>query len=225
MDYSFKLTGKMPLIKHRDDVMAADEVTRWRKDAKNQSTSKAGDDRSPAWTWMTYFYSDVESGRLVIPQENLMVALRTAGAKIPLSRGRGTFKSLTQSGLLIETDFLDFTSGGEPVLLEPILKLRERPFAEQFQAVKALGFELLVKRAKVGNSKHIRVRPMFRNWSVAGTLTVTEPAITPEVLAELFELAGRFAGLCDWRPSSAKSPGPYGTFTSEVKPLKARRAA
>jgi hypothetical protein len=48
-------------------------------------------------------------------------------------------------------------------------------------------------------------------------------AITRDVLGQLFEIAGDFAGLGDWRPSAPSKPGPYGMFSSEVKPLAARR--
>lgn len=225
VDYQFTLTGKSPLIMHRDDVMAADEVKEWQKDPKNKSVSIPGDDRSPAWTWQTYLYFNPEAGLLALPQENLLTCLRTAGAKVQAAKGRGSFKGMTQTGLSLGADFLDFAAGGRPVELEPILALRDRPFAAQFQAVKPLGFELLVKRAKVGSAKHVRVRPIFREWSVTGTVSVSEPAITPAVLDQLFELAGRFSGLGDWRPSSEKSPGPYGMFASAVKPLKGRKVA
>lgn len=222
MEYGFKLTGTMPLIIHADDVMASDEVSEWRKDPANKNISVAGDDRSPAWTWMTYLYSD--DGQLAIPQANLMVALRAAGAKIQLPKGKGSFKSLTQSGLLIGSDFLTFTVGGKSIPLEPIQALKSRSFNDQFQAVKKLGFELSVKRAKVGTKKHVRVRPMFRTWEVSGSIAVAEAAITPDTLAQLFDFAGRFAGLGDWRPSAKESPGPYGMFTAKVEPLKARKA-
>ena len=40
--------------------------------------------------------------------------------------------------------------------------------------------------------------------------------ITTDVLRSILEYAGRYKGLGDWRPSS-KTPGPYGTFTAEIK--------
>ena len=48
---------------------------------------------------------------------------------------------------------------------------------------------------------------------------VSEPAITAEVLGQMFYMAGRMAGLMDWRPSSPKSPGSYGMYTAKLKKL------
>lgn len=222
MDYGFTLTGTMPILFHADDVEASDELAAWRKDPKNKSVSVPGDDRSPPWTWTSYLYSDGHN--LAMPQECIMAALRYAGAKIP-SKGKSTFKSMSQSGLLIGSDFCEFLNNGEPVALADVLKFRDEPFSVHKKKARDLGFELSVKRASVGSSKHVRVRPKFDHWEVRGTIAVNEPAITADVLAQLFEIAGRLAGLCDWRPSSPKKPGPYGMFSASVAPLKAGRKA
>jgi len=71
-EMSFELKGITPLLMHRDDVEAADEVKAWRADPKNKNISVPGDDRSPAWTWQIYCYSD--GVHLAYPQENIMVA-------------------------------------------------------------------------------------------------------------------------------------------------------
>ena len=49
-----------------------------------------------------------------------------------------------------------------------------------------------------------------------GVITVSEAAITDEVLEQLFEIAGRLVGLGDWRPSAPTSPGPYGMFNASL---------
>jgi hypothetical protein len=219
----FELRGTMPLLMHADDVMAADRLMAWRKDPKNKSVSVPGDDRSPAWSWQTYVYSD--GTHLALPQECLMAALRYAGTKIPLSKGKGTYKAMSQSGLLIGSDFCEFRNDGEQIAIADIHAFRDEPFAGHVSGARDLGFDLMIKRAKVGSSKHVRVRPKFSAWTVSGTIAVSEPAITPDVLNSMFEIAGRLAGLCDWRPSSPDKPGPYGMFTAEVKPLKAGRKA
>jgi len=207
----FSLTGDMPLIMHQDDVEASDTLMAWRKAPENKNLSVAGDDRSPPWTWQTYLYSDGEN--VTIPAQNLMVAIRQAGTQIILKKQK-TYKEISQSGLLIPTEYLDFSTAGRKVEIGEIEAVRDLPFQEQSEAARKLGFRLFIKRAVIGKAKHVRVRPRFDVWELAGTIRVLVPEITWDVLGKLFELAGR-VGLCDWRPG-CKTPGPYGMFTAKV---------
>jgi hypothetical protein len=217
VEYDFVLTGVSDLLMHADDILASDELKAWRSDSKNKSVSVPGDDRSPAWTWQTYVYHDPETGEVAIPQENVMAALRNGGAKVPY-KGQTTFKTFSQSGLLIGSEFCKFTNGGRPIDFAKILAMRGLSFAEQAATCKdKLGFPLSLKRAKIGNAKHVRVRPRFSEWQVSGSISVSEPAITYEKLLDIFTEAGRQSGLGDWRPSS-KTPGPFGIFTASVVP-------
>lgn len=213
--YSFTLTGETPLLMHADDVEASDTLMAWRKNSDNKSLSVPGDDRSPAWTWHTYLYSDGEN--VCIPSDNIMVALRNAGSKM-IHKKQETYKKLTQSGLVILDEHCELIAPRNPVPMASIAKLRDKSFAEQSQAVKSLGFTLFTKRAKLPSSgaKNVRVRPRFEEWSVRGDIEVLDPAITPEVLVKLFDIAGAQSGLGDWRPSSPKSPGPFGRFSAKV---------
>ena len=209
--FQFTLTGFMPLLMHADNIEGADELKDWRKSPINKAITVAGDDRSPGWTWQTYCYHDGE--HIVMPSENIMVALRQAGAQMILKRQK-TFKEATQSGLLISNEACEFRNAGKQIKWADLVAMRELPFAQQSAACKKMGVDLFVKRARVGTSKHIRVRPKFSQWTVTGTVMVLKPEITPEVLQQLFELAGK-AGLCDWRPAG-KTPGPYGQSDAVV---------
>jgi hypothetical protein len=224
MEYAFVLKGTTPLLMHNDDVEAADELKKWRNDSRNKSISVPGDDRSPPWTWITYLHHD--GVHLAMPQEAIMGALRHAGAKVNLEKGKGTFKSLTQSGLVVGSNFCRLTVNGRQIAVEDILKLRDKPFPEQKKGVTKLNpdLELLVKRARIGQTKNVRVRLMFNVWEVESTIIVQEPAITPSILQTIFELSGRISGLLDWRPNSKFSPGPHGMYMVELKPVKARKA-
>jgi hypothetical protein len=192
-------------------VYAAGDLEVWRRDPAHKNISRAGDDRSPGWTWATYLYNDGE--HIAMPSENIMVALRQAGAQMILKKQK-TFKEVTQSGLLMDTEFCEFTTGGKQIPIKNIAGMKEKPFEEQAAGVEKLGFRLFVKRAKVGMSKHIRVRPRFDDWQVRGSIQILKPEITFDILEQLFELAGS-VGLCDWRPG-CKTPGPYGMFTAEL---------
>lgn len=213
--YSFRLTGKTALLMHHDNVTASDRLIEWRRDPANKDKSAAGDDRSPPWTWHTYLYHDGEA--LCVPSDNLMVALRQAGAQIILKRQK-TYKELSQSGLQIMEEFLPLTvkgaSGWNAVPLAKINDMESQPFSKQCESTQALGFRLFVKRAKIGTSKHVRVRPRFDQWSLTGTIRVVRDEITPEILQQMFDIAGT-VGLGDWRPG-CKTPGAFGQFSAEV---------
>lgn len=208
----FTLKGITPLLMHADDVEAATTLDEWRKAPGNKNVSVPGDDRSPGWTWQTYLYRDAD-GNVAMPADNVMVALRQAGAKMTLKR-QTTFKAITQSGLLMTAETLDFANGGKPVSASEFVKIRDEKFTDQKKAVEKAGFELLIKRAKVGTSKHVRVRPMFRSWQVSGVIQIMAPEITIDSLVMLFDLAGD-VGLCDWRPG-CKTPGRFGMFEATV---------
>jgi len=210
-NFRFTMTGFMPLLMHADNVEGADGLKEWRKSPINKGVSVAGDDRSPPWTWQTYCYHD--GGHIVMPSENIMVALRQAGTQLNL-KGQKTFKELTQTGLLISTEACEFRNNGKQIKWDDVIGMRELTFAEQSAACNKMGFGLFVKRASVGKAKHIRVRPKFSQWTVTGEVMVLKPDITPVILAQLFELAGK-AGLCDWRPAG-KTPGPYGQSDAVV---------
>lgn len=217
MKIEFELTGLTAMIQHQDDVEASDRLDAWRKDSKNRGVSKAGDDRSPAWTWQTYLYHD--GTHISVPSQNLMVCLRSAGAQMILKKQK-TYKEISQSGMGIFAEYLDFRCGPDnrKVAIADVLALADETFSDQADAVRNLGFRLFVKRARIGSSKHVRVRPRFDQWTAKGVLVATKQELTFKVVSKLFELAGS-VGLSDWRPG-CKTPGPFGMFTSALKEIK-----
>lgn len=221
--FSFHLKGISSILFHADDVILADELAGWRKAPGNKSVSVAGDDRSPPWSYQTYFHHDGE--HVAMPQECLMKCLSVAGAKMTY-KGQTTFKSMSQSGLVINSEFCRFTTGGKQVAIADVFKLgHDLPFAKHVAGIRKLGFDLNVKRAKpeAAKGKWVRVRPEFHDWEVDGVVEVDEAAITDEVLFQMFEIAGKRAGLLDWRPSAPKGPGQHGMFTAKLTPYKASR--
>lgn len=212
MKIQFQLTGSTPLLMHYYNIDGADILSEWRKSPDNRNISKPGDDRSPAWTWMTYCYQDGEN--LAIPAENMMTCLRQAGARKILAKQK-TFKELTQTGILIPTEFLEFTVHGKKIGWPQVAALKGKTFKEQADAVTGLGFVLWSKAVVIGKAKHIRVRPRFNDWEVNGVADIIDPALTMDVLKEIFDLAGK-VGLGDWRPG-CKTPGPFGMFDAKIR--------
>lgn len=218
--YNFRITGLTPLLMHADDVELSDSLEAWRKDPANKNVSKAGDDRSPPWTWQTYCYTDGQY--VTIPSDNVMAALRYAGSQLIMKKTK-SFKSATQCGLLMSAMHYPILLDGDRKILKEEIEAIEGVFSEHVHAVRNLGFALHVKRIPVGKSKHVRVRPRFDTWALEGQFEVTLQEITDDVLVSMWDIAGNYAGLCDWRPSSPRCPGPFGRFSVELTKAKKPR--
>lgn len=214
LKFQFTITPKTPLLMHADDIEAADRLKAWRQDPKNQDVSVPGDDRSPAWTWMSGCYTDGK--QLVMPADNLSAALLQAGMSMPL-KGNKTFKELSQTGLFLVEDFFPLLVDGKPILKADIDKLAALTFAEQAAAVKELGFSLFVKRAKVGSSKHVRVRACFDNYECRGTVEVLAKELPEERVRQMFDIAADKKGWGDGRPGSPRRPWRFGRMNIELK--------
>lgn len=213
-EYSVVLTGTTPLIMHADDLAQQARLEKWRKDPKNKDKSTKGDDRSPPWTWQTYLYTDGES--VVMPHENVRSCLMEAGKKCAKTKGKGSMKTDAVSGILFSTLMLRFLVNGKEVPMSKVVAIDSPDFEEHIAPASKLGIDVFVKRAAVGTTKHVRARPLFRKWSIETQVTVTSDNIDKDMLVQLFDVAGRYVGLGDWRPSSKKSPGPYGQFVATV---------
>lgn len=128
-------------------------------------------------------------------------------------------KSQTQSGIMCNEIGWPLEVAGNQIDAKKLMELVEEPeFAKHEEAARNAGFTLFVKRARVGTSKHVRVRPRFENWTASGTLTVVDPTITKDMLQTILTFAGAFCGIGDWRPSSP-TPGQFGRFTAEIKEI------
>lgn len=217
--YKVTITGKTPLLMHADNIEWADKMEAWKSDPANRKGSKAGDDRSPAFRWLGSLYHDNE--RVCIPSDNLMRCMMEGGAMVPVPGGRmgKTFKAQTQSGMVVGEPFWPLLVGGKEIPLAPLMALAEESdYAEHQATCSRHGFMLYLKRAKIGQAKHVRVRPRFDNWQATGTINVWDEQLTLDVLRQVLTYAGQYKGLCDWRPGG-KTPGPHGMFSAEVKQL------
>lgn len=213
---SVTITGTMPLLMHADNIEWADKMEAWKLVPANKQSSKAGDDRTPAWKWIGCLNFDAPDGVVTIPSEYVMRSIMGGAAQVPTGKGKGTFKSLSQSGLICADLHWPLLIDGKTIPMREINKLLTvEKFADHVEAVKRLGFSLFPKRAKIGQSKHIRVRPRFDNWSIAGEIMITDKLLNKDILAQILEISGRLKGLGDWRPG-APTPGPFGMFTASV---------
>ena len=218
--YEIELTGTTPLLMHRDNLAFSEKLSLWQKDPANKEISVKGDDRSPAWTWIGSLYHDDKF--ITMNADDIAACLRSGGAKVPTGSKQGdkTYKKMTQSGIVLETPEFELTVDGKQIPLAPIRDLiGNNNFFDHLTAAENLGFELFVKRAKIKAAKHVRVRPLFRNWVVRGTITILDEEIFQlqlPILQKIFDQSGMFCGLGDWRPNSPSSPGFYGKFTTKL---------
>ena len=218
--YSVTITGETPLLMHQDNISFGEKVRAWSKDPANKGNSVAGDDRSPAWTWIGYLYHDGK--KVGMPSDNLMTMLREGGSKV-VKRGAETFKKQTQSGIILDQQQWALSIGGNEISIDTIKPLiGNMEFSEHLETAESLGFELLVKRAKIGAAKHVRVRPMFREWTLTGSLTVLDEemtGLTKPILDQILTQSGALCGMGDWRPSSPKASGTFGRFSHTLKKM------
>jgi hypothetical protein len=217
--YSITLEGLTPLLMHNDNLAYNEKIKAWQTMPENKALSVPGDDRSPAWTWIGYLYHDGKN--IGVASDNIMTMLREGGSKVPTGKKTETYKKQTQSGLMLDQQQFDLYVDGNLVPFGGIKALiGELDFNKHIELAEELGFELLVKRAKIGRSKHVRVRPMFRRWTLKGSLTVIDSelsGLTEEILEIILNQAGALCGLCDWRPSSPSASGTFGKFAPTIK--------
>lgn len=184
---------------------------------KKMKGGKPGDDRSPPETWKAYLYISEETGNVCMPTENLLACLLAGGVKVKVS-GKETLKTHSQRVGFDRLDY-DLLVNGKTISKADVDEISGE-FGEHAVAARELGFRLHVKSVTVGTAKHIRVRPMFANWSLSGAFEIEDEdanVLGLTALRDLFTACGRLAGLGDWRPSSPKKPGQYGRFTAEVQ--------
>ena len=216
--YRVSLEGTSPLLMHADDLNWRAGMDAWLAEPENQRLSKAGDDRFPAWRWLGYCYHDAQW--LGLPSDNLMTMLREGGAKVALPGKRGSFKSQSQSGLVVNELLWPLETAQGRIKWEVLRALQtEEVFAVHEAAVQPYGFSLFLKAAKVGRAKHVRVRPRFDTWCCQGTIAILDDSISARVFQSILDMAGTYCGLGDWRPSAPSKPGPWGRFVATIEEL------
>ena len=218
--YQIRLDGLTPLLMHSDNLAFKEKISAWQRDPANKAASVSGDDRSPAWTWIGCMYHD--GIHIGMASDNIMTMLREGGAKVLTGKGKETYKKQSQSGIMLDQQQFDLYIDNSQIPIADIKTLiGNTDFNAHLEATEALGFELMVKRAKIGRAKHIRVRPMFRKWILSGSLTVLDvelTGLTEQVLTTILNQAGALCGLGDWRPSSGSS-GSFGKFSPSIEKI------
>jgi hypothetical protein len=61
-----------------------------------------------------------------------------------------------------------------------------------------------MQTVKIGTSKTVRCRPAFNEWSFDFTIIIDEAKLNERQVDEIVENAGRYVGICDYRPRYGK---------------------
>jgi len=117
-----------------------------------------------------------EKGNLVQPADHFMAALVKAGARFKYE-GRLSYASVVEGGVLIEPEMILHKKG-----------------------TKVEKFERWVVVPPRTGARIRRVRPIIKDWSLSFTTNVMNDSINFETLKKIFEYAGSFIGIGNWRP-------------------------
>lgn len=61
-----------------------------------------------------------------------------------------------------------------------------------------------MQTVKIGTAKTVRCRPAFNSWSFEFTIILDEAKLNERQVDEIVENAGRYVGICDYRPRYGK---------------------
>ncbi len=182
-----KLTGNAPLLMHSDIV--ADplnpQTIELRKYTGNKKKTVADHLKIAELEWYAGLYLN-DSDQVVIPANNVYRMLIEGLRRRKLGK-KG------EAAVFFDVQAFELKHNGPKDLAE-------------LYANKAF-----VDRRTVGNKqvRVMRTRPVFKQWSLTVGLTVDDDEIDPDDIIRGFEDAGRYVGLCDFRPR-------HGRFDIEV---------
>lgn len=131
-------------------------------------------------------YKDAE-GKIYLPSTWFRGALVEAGKQKKMG-GKGSSKATYSKAV------------GSSVSVEPFEILLKKPTWKTFSI-------LAVNPTTHG--RNILHRPQFDKWEVDMQAIFEEEQIEPSVMKELFDIAGKFVGVGDWRPAKK---GMFGKF-------------
>ena len=140
---------------------------------KDESTKKQSGKQDYTKEAETALYKNPD-GSIYFPSTWIEGTLKKASTnfKIP-GRGKKTYKDLMLSSVIIDPENIPLISKG---------------------------YEVDARVVKVGQSRIIRYRPIFKKWEAIFTINVLDDQIDHSALKEILEYAGKYVGIGDYRP-------------------------
>ena len=180
--YKVKVEGIAPLLIHK---MTTEETAKIEGTSKKISGKKAEDPKQVAESYL-YLTND---GKPYVPSEYFYGAMVKVASnfRIP-GKGKKTYKGLIKSAIDIVPDVILIKGGDWVVDTRTVVNPNTR-----------------------GN-RMIRHRPKFVNWYCEFEIVILDEQLSPDVVKEILEYAGRYNGIGDYRPR-------FGRFTvTEFQP-------
>lgn len=184
-----KLTGRSGLVMHNPRMIdPEDEIVRAIKEITDKGKKQTDADRQQVarLEWFGGIYHEPDMG-VYMPTWNIIKCINR-GAVIT-KNGKDVLRSVS-----VMTDRVPLIYDG-PKALEKLYDLKEFRFR---------------KEVGIGQKKVMRVRPIFRRWSVELEAELIQEVMNPGDLLRVTETAGMSEGLGD-----ARALG-YGRFTVEM---------
>jgi len=177
-EIEFKIEGVSPLLMHNGQL--ANPLNPLVKQMKAVTGKRKKTDDDHAELSRLEFRAGLylsAAGQVEIPSEILESCLVEGAKKSKLGK---QFKSAIA---IYENSPLDY---GEMLTVDQLWE-RSEEFAD-------------VRGVKVGTSRVMRTRPIFRNWKLSFTVSFNPELLNPEQIVLAVQDAGTQVGLCDYRP-------------------------
>lgn len=181
LERKYRIEGVAPLVMHNEQM--ADPMNHWARLLKeiSKKLKKTEDDlmEMSRREWRGSLYWDETLG-VHVPERCLERMLRNAAARN--KRGKAIV-----SGLIV-------------VDAAPLIYKGSRDPEELWQSNQFL------LRATVGveRKRIVRSRPIFRAWALEFTVNFDESLLDAKEIDAILDVAGRYEGLCDWRPKHGR---------------------
>ena len=127
---------------------------------------------------------EYEAG-LYVNKDNLpIIPSRILEANICEGARKTKEGKLALSGLFVDTD-ADLEFEGGPMTVEELVDSEDHK---------------LTVSVRIGQSRVMRTRPLFKDWRAMFTCSINASVATPSQLKQWLENAGKLVGVGDWRP-------------------------
>jgi hypothetical protein len=196
-----KIVGEQPLIMHRGDLADPMDdysklISRQSKKAKKEKTEEQYEELYRL-EWYGSLYLDEKIG-VVIPTDNALKMVIEGARRSKLGK---------------QVEAAVFAVGIEPNGHHEAIKLDypgpQSPEEMWARSMTKKADFVFKKTIRVGQSRVVRCRPIFRTWGFTFVLRYDKGVIEKDALITAMNAAGNMLGFGDWRPR-------YGTFQVEI---------